>query len=192
MEAMVEMPSFDIHLAIARNYVKNHKDITNVQDFIKGSIAPDLVADKRISHYTKEQDKDDLAKSLKNKVAIDEYLKQNEIKTDYDKGVYLHLLTDYLFFNHFFDEEFLKQEDGKSFRKDLYYSYIVTNEYLKGKYDTSYGVFQEQIEKEIRHSQKSAEYQKEKRNNIIPFEQLDQFIDQVSKTDLKSYRFFKI
>ena len=76
------MPSFDIHLAIARNYVKNHKEITNVQDFIKGSIAPDLVPDKRISHYTKEQDKNDLAKSLHNKVAIDEFLKRNEIKTD--------------------------------------------------------------------------------------------------------------
>lgn len=191
-EAKEAMPSFDIHLAIARNYVKNHKEITNVQDFIKGSIAPDLVPDKRISHYTKEQDKNDLAKSLHNKVAIDEFLKRNEIKTDYDKGVYLHLLTDYLFYNEFFDEEYLKQEDGKNFRKDLYYSYIITNEYLKGKYDTSYGVFQEQIEQEIQHSQKSADYQREKRQNIIPFDALDQFIDKVSKTDLKSYHFFQI
>jgi len=79
-EAKEAMPSFDIHLAIARNYMKNHKEITNVQDFIKGSIAPDLVPDKRISHYTKEQDKNDLAKSLHNKVAIDEFLKKNEIK----------------------------------------------------------------------------------------------------------------
>lgn len=46
------MPSFNIHLAVAKRYLDKHNDIKNTLDFYKGSIAPDLTNDKYKTHYT--------------------------------------------------------------------------------------------------------------------------------------------
>ena len=186
------MPSIDIHLAIARQYLKKHIDIRNTKDFIKGNIAPDLVEDKKVSHYTGEGNNvDNLVDALRNKVIIDKYLSCNKVETDYEKGVFLHLVVDYLFFNNFFDKEYLlKMSDGE-FKKDLYYSYGITNEYLKTKYDTSYGELKVIIENNIANGRKKAHYNGEKRINIIPFEKLDKYIEMISDKDIEFYINYK-
>ena len=48
------MPSLDIHIAIARKYLKKYSDIKNDVLFIKGNLYPDLVDDRIKSHYTKK------------------------------------------------------------------------------------------------------------------------------------------
>ena len=183
------MPSIDIHLAIARQYLSKHADIKNTFEFIKGNVAPDLVDDKKISHYTGEvKEKDNLIEDVSRKVRMEEYFKYNRIITDYDKGIFFHLVVDYLFFNNFFDTEYLLQNTDDGFRKDLYYSYNLTNKYLKTKYDTSYGVLRPKIEKYIGISKSNANYNGEKRNNIIPFDKLDAFIDEVSDKDVEYFK----
>ncbi len=47
------MPSFLIHIAVAKQYLKNHKEYDE-KEFIKGTIAPDLIEDKTRSHYGKQ------------------------------------------------------------------------------------------------------------------------------------------
>ena len=182
------MPSFNIHLAIARKYIENHNDIINEDEFLKGNIEPDLVIDKSKSHYSGPQDKNKLIEYLKNKVVIEEYLKQNIVETDYDKGVFLHLLTDYLFFREFFDKEYLQNVSYEQFRKDLYYSYDITNKYLETKYNTSYEQFKDEIEKNIKKSNSNANYNKQVETNIIPTDKLDKFIEEVSNIDLIEYK----
>lgn len=181
------MASFDIHLAIARKYIEKHDKIINKEDFVKGNIVPDLVENKTLSHYTGDVDSTDLIAYLEDKVHLEEYLKETKIDTDYERGVFLHLLTDSLFFNELFSKEYISNTDYHTFRKDLYYTYIVTNEYLKTKYDTTYGIYKDEIEDAIGVSRKQADYKLEERISIIPFDDLDKFIEKVSNIDIDLY-----
>ena len=54
------MPGFTIHIAIAKEYAKKNKgEVQDLEDFIKGTIAPDYIAltdpekNKDITHYGK-------------------------------------------------------------------------------------------------------------------------------------------
>ena len=94
------MASLALHLLVAEEYLKFHK-IDNVDDFIKGVFAPDMTDDKVASHfsiYKKDMSYTDL---LKNKVDLTQYVKNYDIETDFRKGEFLHLFTDYVFYNQY-------------------------------------------------------------------------------------------
>ena len=186
------MPGFNIHLAIGKRYIekqKNKKDvIKNENSFYNGLVAPDLVTDKKISHYTTETNKNNLEKYLLEKVRLDLYLKDNKVETDFEKGVFLHLLTDYLFFNEFFEKEFIKNIDYQDFVRDLYYSYEMTNEYLNKKYNIDFSIFGDRLEKNIRKNKKEKKLEdsdlKEKKL-IFSEKELDEFIEKISSINIK-------
>lgn len=186
------MPGFNIHLAIGKRYIekqKNKKDvIKNENSFYNGLVAPDLVTDKKISHYTTETNKNNLKKYLLGKVRLDLYLKDNKVETDFEKGVFLHLLTDYLFFNEFFEKEFIKNIDYQDFVRDLYYSYEMTNEYLNKKYNIDFSIFGDRLEKNIRKNKKEKKLEdsdlKEKKL-IFSEKDLDEFIEKISSINIK-------
>ena len=94
------MASFNIHLAIAIKYLEKNK-IKDIVSFFKGNIDPDLVRDKEESHYSIRADKDNLVKYLSTKIGLINFIKSNNIDKDYNKGIFLHLITDYVFFNYF-------------------------------------------------------------------------------------------
>lgn len=181
------MPSLDIHIVIAREYLKKYNDIKDEYDFIKGNIAPDLLDDRIASHYTKSDYSKDLISILNNKIGLDEYLQNKNIDNDYEGGYFLHLVTDYIFFNNFFDIDYIKKNDYSIFKKDLYYSYNIIHNYLKENYDINYGKFKDEVEKRILTSQQDANYNGEKRTNIIPYTKLDSFISKILKKDIKGY-----
>ena len=186
------MPGFNIHLAIGKRYIekqKNKKDvIKNENSFYNGLVAPDLVTDKKISHYTTETNRNNLEKYLLGKVRLDLYLKDNKVETDFEKGVFLHLLTDYLFFNKFFEKEFIKNIDYQDFVRDLYYSYEMTNEYLNKKYNIDFSIFGDRLEKNIRKNKKEKKLEdsdlKEKKL-IFSEKDLDEFIEKISSINIK-------
>ena len=186
------MPGFNIHLAIGKRYIekqKNKKDvIKNENSFYNGLVAPDLVTDKKNSHYTTETNKNNLEKYLLGKVRLDLYLKDNKVETDFEKGVFLHLLTDYLFFNEFFEKEFIKNIDYQDFVRDLYYSYEMTNEYLNKKYNIDFSIFGDRLEKNIRKNKKEKKLEdsdlKEKKL-IFSEKDLDEFIEKISSINIK-------
>ena len=109
------MPGFIVHIAIAQEYLRKHNKKFS-QDFILGSIEPDFTDDKSKTHYGKSP----AYTNLKN------YLENNKINTDFDKGFFLHLITDYLFYNHYLNE-FEKPQ--------IYYDYDFTNKTLIEKYN---------------------------------------------------------
>ena len=109
------MPGFVIHLAIAQEYLKKHKKDFS-EDFILGSIEPDFTSDKSKSHFGKSP----AYTSLSN------YLKHNKPISDFDKGYFLHLVTDYLFYNYYV-ENFKKPQ--------IYDDYDFTNQFLINKYN---------------------------------------------------------
>lgn len=182
------MASFNIHLAIGKRYIEKGNKIDHEEEFFRGIIAPDLVEDKTKSHYSGIQDKNNILEYLANKVDLYEYLKKNEIHSDYQKGVFLHLIADYLFFNCFFDKTYLKSISYEEFCKDLYVSYDFTNDYLEKQYKLSLTGILEEIKLQIAKDKKEKNITKESRKNILPQLELDQFIEYVSDISLEAYR----
>lgn len=181
------MASFNIHLSVAKRYMDKNS-IDDKEEFIRGSIAPDLAEDDNKSHYSGYRDKTDILSALKNKVLLDKYLEENSIESPYDKGVFLHLITDNLFFTDFFDEEYLLITGYKAFCKDLYYSYDICNQYLEEKYQIDYGKYREAIENNIKKDNTEKEIDNSDRTNILPYEKLDSFIERVSNINLEEYK----
>lgn len=187
------MPGFNIHLAIGKKYLEkikidNRDNIKDGKAFLDGIIAPDLVENKEISHYTGDTNTENLEKYLKEKVRLKIFLNENKVETDFEKGVFLHLLTDYLFFNKFFDKQYIRNITYHEFVLDLYYSYGLSNDYLQEKYNIDLKEYGDKLIKNIEENNKKKNIDKSElinRRNIVPNEALDRFIDKIS--DLNIY-----
>jgi len=155
--------------------------------FIKGNLAPDLVEDRVASHYTKKIYLENLSQILKNKIGFDDYLKTAKIDNDYEKGYFLHLLSDYKFYNNFFDKNYIEHTIYQEFKKDLYYRYNLIHNYLINNYDINYYPFENEIRKRIIASQNDANYNGEMRLNIISNKQLDDFINAILQKNITRY-----
>lgn len=127
---VIFVPGFNIHIAIGNEYLKKN-NIKNRGEFFKGIVFPDLYYDKSSSHFSGPIDKDNLINSLKNKVNLKKFLLKNNIDTDYDKGVFLHLITDFLFYNSFINKTYLQGVTWDKFENDLYYSLDKCDLYVK-------------------------------------------------------------
>lgn len=181
------MPGFNIHLAIGKRYIEKQKNIIkNENSFYNGLVAPDLVTDKKVSHYTAETNTSNLEKYLQGKVRLDLYLKENKVETDFEKGVFLHLFTDYLFFNEFFKKEYIKNITYQDFVRDLYYSYEKTNDYLNKKYNIDFSIFGDRLIKNIEKNKKEKNLKEDMKNRKLIFSEkdLDEFIEKVSSINI--------
>lgn len=173
------MASYGIHFAIVEEYLKLHQE--NRAEFIKGTIDVDLAIDKIKSHYTGITNHDNLIEFLNQKVVLANYVKENEINTSYDRGYFLHLLTDYYFYTTFFDKEWLQSINYSEFKQILYNEYPVLNPLLKSTYKIQYP---EIIEK--------YDFQLNGENKILTEEKIKDFINKMSLLNIKElYSFIK-
>lgn len=182
------MASFNIHLAIGKRYIEKNSNINNIEEFYKGIIDPDLAINKKVSHYSGKQNKSNILEYLANKVLLNEFLSKETIDTDYQKGIFIHLITDYLFFNNFFEKEYLKNIKYDEFCKNLYYSYNKTNQYIEEKYKIDYLKYADQINNNIDKDNKEKNTISKIGNNILPYNKLDNFIEYVSNINLEEYK----
>lgn len=180
------MPSFNIHLAVAVKY-KEKNDIKNKEDFYRGSIDPDLVKDKSISHYTGMRDERFLRQYVFEKVRLNEFLKENKVETDYEKGVFLHLATDFIFYQEFLSDEYLASVDYNKMIQDLYYSYRISNPYLEEKYDIHSLNLDEVMNQNIKQTLTRMKVDNTKGNNLLPENKMDNFINKMANLDIESY-----
>ena len=63
------MAGFHIHLAIAKRYAEKN-NIRETAELYRGTVAPDLVDNKSISHYSGQQDNTKLIEYLANKIGL--------------------------------------------------------------------------------------------------------------------------
>ena len=95
------MASPTIHLAIAKKYLEKKKSI-NYKKFIAGTLYPDAVDDNNKSHYTDVNRGNDNVSHVRGKVNLYDFLIEHESLSDFELGWFLHLVTDYLFFEKCF------------------------------------------------------------------------------------------
>lgn len=148
------MPGYVMHVAIAQEYIKKHKNISNVEQFIKGNIEPDMVKPKSLSHYGKSPAYTNLK----------EFLKNNKCNSDFKKGEFLHLVTDYLFYNLYLDRY------SKEF---IYNDYDILNESLMKKYNV---ILPEEVKGNV--------FYKQGKTEIFNYDLACKVIDEVSDLDL--------
>ena len=144
------MAGYVIHLAVAESYIKKHEDdIKDYNRFIEGVIFPDSISDKSITHYGEKSSKTDLKA----------FLEDNKIDNDYNKGYFLHLVTDYIFYNKLL----------KYFSKDIYNDYDILNEKLQKKFNVT---LPENIKDKV--------FYKEGKTKVLKLEDIIKFIEDVS------------
>ena len=175
------MPGFNVHIAVGNEYLKKN-NIKNRLEFLKGIIMPDLSLDKSKSHFSGPIDTNNLINSLKNKVNLRQFILSNDIDDDYSKGVFLHLLTDYYFYNYFFDENYLRNVSWDKFKNDLYYSLDKCDPYVKRNYKIEYEVYKREILNDF-NKYKDYKYSNAS-ENIIDLKKLNKFINKISSIDL--------
>ncbi len=91
------MPGLSIHYAVATHSTKQN-NITNLQDYINGSFYPDL--DQKLSrHYSDPNVNPETITGLQKKVNLQAYIKEHSLNSDFEKGYFMHLVTDYLFYH---------------------------------------------------------------------------------------------
>lgn len=123
-----------IHLAIAKRYLKRNPNI-NIDDFIAGTLYPDADSDNDKTHYTDKNRGSDNVSHVREKVNLSAFLKEHENLNDFEMGWFLHLITDYLFFEECFTTSYLLSISYDNFCKELYHAYSCVNLYLEEKYD---------------------------------------------------------
>lgn len=144
------MPGFVIHVAVAQEYLRKNRTNEDKDQFIKGTIAPDFVKPKSQSHYGKSPAYTNLNRFLEN----------NNLDTSFQKGFFLHLITDYLFYNYYLDE----------FSKEFIYDdYDILNKRLIEKYNVK-------VPEEALFSV----FYKEGETKILDFELACKIIDEIS------------
>lgn len=150
------MAGYVIHLAIAEEYLKKHKDVKEDYDeFIKGVIYPDSVTDKSLTHYGIKS----------SKVILKDFLQDNEINNSYMRGYFLHLITDYLFYNKYLEK----------FTKDIYNDYDILNKRLIEKYNV---VLPENIQNNV--------FYEDGETKILTLELAIKIIDEISDLNLNA------
>ena len=150
------MAGYVIHLAIAEEYLRKHNDIKeDYEEFIKGVIYPDSVTDKSLTHYGIKS----------SKVILKDFLQDNEINNSYMRGYFLHLITDYLFYNKYLEK----------FSKDIYNDYDILNKRLIEKYNV---VLPENIQNNV--------FYKEEETKILTMELAIKIIDEISDLNLNA------
>ena len=152
------MAGYVIHLAVAEEYIKNFpKDVDNYEEFIKGVIYPDSVSDKSLTHYGIKS----------SKVNLKAFLDEKDIDNSYNKGYFLHLVTDYIFYNKFLE----------SFSKDIYNDYDILNKTLIERYNVK-----------LPENVKDKVYYKEGKTKLLELQETIKFIEKTSKYRLNDIK----
>ena len=128
------MASYTMHLAIAKLYLNIHKEEVE-EDFYKGTTDVDDVKDKALTHYSTNVDSQDVRIRMLSKVDIKKYVEEHSIKTSYDRGYFLHLLTDYFFYNNYFNYKDFEHMNVDEYDLLLYNEYDILNKHLLNKYE---------------------------------------------------------
>lgn len=148
------MAGYVIHIAVAQEYLKNHSEIIeNKEEFIEGVIYPDSVSDKSLTHYGEKS----------SKVVLKDFLNENNIDTSFKRGYFLHLVTDYLFYNKYLEY----------FSKDIYNDYDVINESLIKKYNV-----------ELPQTIQDKVFYKDGKTKILSLKLAEKIIDEISCLNL--------
>ena len=129
------MASTHIHLAIAKRYLEKHgHEIADKKAFCDGNILPDYEKAKANSHYGNRSETKDLLKRHQEKVSPQNFLQKNSLDSDLNRGIFLHLHTDWNYYNNFLSHDYLKNIEFSQLIKDNCRTWNEHESYLDTKH----------------------------------------------------------
>jgi len=147
------MPGYVIHLAVGKIYSQSNK-IEDLKNFEKGIIVPDMLEDKAKSHYG----------TYSSNPGLNQFIQINGISSSYDEGYFLHLVTDYLFYNRFLNK----------WDTSIYDDYDILNSRLMKKYGI---LLPEDVQEKVKF--------KVGKTSILNEDNLCKFINSVGKINIR-------
>lgn len=87
-----KMPSYMIHLCLAKEYARKYK-VENEKEFIEGTFYPDKVEIKGETHYSPYYSSD---------TNLYAFLLDKKLDSSFNEGYFLHLVADCVFYNKYF------------------------------------------------------------------------------------------
>lgn len=167
-----------IHLAIAKKYIENHKEL-DYKNFIAGTLYPDAASNNDKAHFTEKERGCGLVSHVRSKVNMYHFLEKHKTLDAFELEWFLHLVPGYLFFLECFTEEYLKTKTYQEFCQELYHAYDYINLYMEEKY----GITKEDYEAYPSEYYPGIPYEE----CILPKEMVDVFIKRVSEINLPLY-----
>ncbi len=168
------MACLAMHLAIAQKYCEKHSQ-EDERVFCEGAIAPDIAPDKVVSHYGIKMPINSVKDMLDSKIDIVACSQDLDMSVPYDRAKYLHLVTDYLFYNYLYDEKLEILPPGE-LNKSLYNDYDFVTNYIIHNYNIS-------IPEQVAHLVQAKEGVGDFR--FFGKKATDKFIDLVSALDMQ-------
>ncbi len=92
-----------LHLQIAYEYCKNNSGL-ELGVYFWGAILPDIAKDKTLAHYGTHTTSLSVKEQLNAKIDIIKCIKSLNLNEEEDRAVFLHLLTDYVYYNYLYIE----------------------------------------------------------------------------------------
>ena len=133
------MASFYTHIAIAKRWLeKNPGIILDEQAFIDGNVEPDLTDDKNATHFGVRNPNSSLIRWNADKVSLEKFLATYQLDSDYNRGMYLHLMTDFVYYNQFLPSEYLETKMREDMIRDNSFTAKHFNGHLIAEYGVSY------------------------------------------------------
>ena len=135
------MGSIMMHLVVAEEYLKKHKDKDRVE-FLRGTIEPDMdiekqkllsEADKHGTHYGKRVGSHSIYEAVNTKIDLFKFLKKNEIDTSCNRGKFLHLIFDDMFYRLSYSPEW-EEIPVEIMGKEWCYEFDRINHHIAKKY----------------------------------------------------------
>lgn len=185
------MANIAVHLAVAQEWAKKH-NVENMDDFLWGSVAPDILGklgDRYAAHYTdvsKFSSDDDLPSRLQPTEGVEEFVAENGVNSDYDKGYLLHLIVDNAYYGEFLKLERLSKfsDTYSGVKPYLYQTYDATLDFVNKKYGVIYENSHEEMSG-IR--QRYGECAIDEEPTLYSCDELAEFIEKMSNLDLEEY-----
>jgi len=187
------LANISVHIAVAQEWAKKHK-VANLDDFVWGAVAPDILGKTQgshITHYCTKVFNDDmdltyLKERYDNRVNIDNYLNSVNVNSDYELGYLLHLVTDKFYYSNFLNIEKIKNmcKTYSEVKKIVYQTYDATLKFVNETYNVNY---------QNKHRQMDGLFERygncyiEEEPILYTKEELRMFIEQMSNVDLENF-----
>lgn len=181
------MASLMIHQVVGEEYCKRH-NVASEYMFLNGNLIPDLVKDKKPTHFSARCRNRTYTESIENKVNLQAFCEEMDIESSFNKGFFLHLITDQLFFYKYLlsnpKYREIEYENQLYIQEILYRDYHRNNKYLMQKHPGTVLSLLPDYAKVTRDDVDAME--------ILSNEAIDELIDMCASVDLeKAYAAIK-
>ena len=195
------MASTLTHLAIAKLYLERQDDkIVDRDAFYLGSFIADYPTESTRgwtqkgfprglyrsideSHYGTRAERVDLVKRHKEKIGLAKFLASNKLDNDLNRGKFLHLYTDWVYYNELLKKDYLQNLNQPQLWKDNTRTWNHYDAYLLGKYGNlfdlaPYGKYLQKTHEMWRKNESA------NGNLQYTLEEFEPFIDRMASADI--------